>query len=524
MYSAKIYGSESQMTFALFQESNAKEDWTEYILRHSNVRHPNILQIFGVARSASVYAVLAHNELSPYKHFLEIHCLSPIMNVYMHYRWAMEEDDAQHYMDPIIGYVPPHAQTLWIDRCSGRLCIELAPILFAGPYLDMTDTLGRNPDYSIEFDHPNAEHKVIACLEVDQYHAICTSMLMRIREISIPVSMEVNLGAIARLPSGYQSSELLEIACIDALGLYGRVDKQIVDGGWTRFYCRSSELQEDNVLCQWSIKLPHQWCWLSQAHHIFKTLDIVSDHDSYVTVRGVRFELEIPPLPTHTREGYLFVCPPKDFQTGPHSFRWPDSPWYWSLDPTGMDVLSAWQALRLGFPPITINTTLFTSSWDTAVYGGLSQFHSAKGFDPESQDLALHLGEPLYCLVAPPAFVRAQGHPRSGEVECSFTDVAVETAAANPPELPTGGDALSPRQPPVMLMPESLVPGPSLFIEEFCSMYDLGEEVLARFQAHRFKRTNGFAFVELADLTKMGFLTGEIAEIKAAISTWAKRT
>ncbi|KAJ7446090.1 hypothetical protein FB451DRAFT_791228 [Mycena latifolia] len=36
--------------------------------------------------------------------------------------------------------------------------------------------------------------------------------------------------------------------------------------------------------------------------------------------------------------------------------------------------------------------------WDTRVYAGLRQFHKAKGFEPCSQDLARHLGHPLFQL------------------------------------------------------------------------------------------------------------------------------
>ncbi|KAJ7797141.1 hypothetical protein B0H14DRAFT_3494064 [Mycena olivaceomarginata] len=35
-------------------------------------------------------------------------------------------------------------------------------------------------------------------------------------------------------------------------------------------------------------------------------------------------------------------------------------------------------------------------SWDGSVYAGLHQFHQRKRFDPGSQDLARHLGYPLF--------------------------------------------------------------------------------------------------------------------------------
>ncbi|KAJ7340678.1 hypothetical protein DFH08DRAFT_243778 [Mycena albidolilacea] len=32
-------------------------------------------------------------------------------------------------------------------------------------------------------------------------------------------------------------------------------------------------------------------------------------------------------------EGFLFLCPPEDFEIEPSSFGWPDYSAYWSLDP-----------------------------------------------------------------------------------------------------------------------------------------------------------------------------------------------
>ncbi|KAJ7795749.1 hypothetical protein B0H14DRAFT_2391341, partial [Mycena olivaceomarginata] len=71
---------------------------------------------------------------------------------------------------------------------------------------------------------------------------------------------------------------------------------------------------------------------------------------------------------------------------------------YWSLDSSGVQRLSWEDAASLGFPCIGILEYAQGYSWDSGVYEGLRQFHQAKGFDPDSQELALHLGEPLYEL------------------------------------------------------------------------------------------------------------------------------
>ncbi|KAJ6512461.1 hypothetical protein C8R45DRAFT_777163, partial [Mycena sanguinolenta] len=69
---------------------------------------------------------------------------------------------------------------------------------------------------------------------------------------------------------------------------------------------------------------------------------------------------------------------------------------YWSLDPTGAERLTPEDTVNLGFPSFRLSTEVEGSSWDASVYAGLRRLHTAKGFDPDSQDLAGHLGYELY--------------------------------------------------------------------------------------------------------------------------------
>jgi hypothetical protein len=96
--------------------------------------------------------------------------------------------------------------------------------------------------------------------------------------------------------------------------------------------------------------------------------------------------------------GYLFLCPATDLRIGVSSFRWPDCPAYWSIDAAGVERLSTDEALCFGFPSIELKSIVWGESWGADVYAGLRQFHRAKGFDPDSQDVAQHLGYPLYQL------------------------------------------------------------------------------------------------------------------------------
>ncbi|KAJ6534558.1 hypothetical protein B0H10DRAFT_1859275 [Mycena sp. CBHHK59/15] len=97
--------------------------------------------------------------------------------------------------------------------------------------------------------------------------------------------------------------------------------------------------------------------------------------------------------------GFLFLCPLTDFQSvDSNHFRIPDCAAYWSLDPSGVERLGMEEAEKLGFPSIELDIRVEGHSWDANIYAGLRQFHSGKGFEPDSQDLTRHLGYPFFQL------------------------------------------------------------------------------------------------------------------------------
>ncbi|KAJ6522050.1 hypothetical protein B0H19DRAFT_1277498 [Mycena capillaripes] len=124
----------------------------------------------------------------------------------------------------------------------------------------------------------------------------------------------------------------------------------------------------------------------------------MSNFDDYALIDTISFEIVISASRKEAPVGFLFLCPTEHFGTGPLSFGWPECPAYWSLDPLGVERLTAEEATELGFPSFQLSTQIWTVSWDATVYTELRQFHKAKGFDPDSQDVARYLREPLYQL------------------------------------------------------------------------------------------------------------------------------
>ncbi|KAJ7455196.1 hypothetical protein FB451DRAFT_1143981 [Mycena latifolia] len=171
----------------------------------------------------------------------------------------------------------------------------------------------------------------------------------------------------------------------------------VMESGWTRV--NSCDLI-DAVLSS-SI-----WCgayqgWLSQVNHIFNHLGITSNHDDYVFVYQISYDLRLYNTGDSIPPGYLFLCPLEDLQSDSQSYlRHPECAAYWSLDPSGVERLGMEEAEQLGFPAFEFEMKALADSWDESVYNGIRQFHQGKGFDPDSQDVALELGCQLYQLSA----------------------------------------------------------------------------------------------------------------------------
>ncbi|KAJ6459485.1 hypothetical protein C8R47DRAFT_1226622 [Mycena vitilis] len=150
----------------------------------------------------------------------------------------------------------------------------------------------------------------------------------------------------------------------------------------------SSEVLDATVILESfsSYQLPHQW--LSQANHTFDRLDITSNLEEITIVDGVEFSLSVSAPTSDPPNGFLFLCPAKQFQAGPFAFTWPECAAYWSLDSSGVERLSTEDANSLGFPSIEFSTRILGKSWPANVYSGLRQFHRAKGFNPNGQDVS----------------------------------------------------------------------------------------------------------------------------------------
>lgn len=72
-----------------------------------------------------------------------------------------------------------------------------------------------------------------------------------------------------------------------------------------------------------------------------------------------------------------------------------------------------------------------------------------------------------------------------------------------------------------MLLPSPLSDGPNLTVQDFCATYELDHAIHKRLLDNGYRRTRSFKHIEIEDLKAMGFMRGDIAELKEAVYLWA---
>ncbi|KAJ6450949.1 hypothetical protein C8R47DRAFT_312090 [Mycena vitilis] len=246
------------------------------------------------------------------------------------------------------------------------------------------------------------EAAVMDAFTLEEYHGLCYWYFPDFTWDSFPA---ISLGGVG---SWDPSDHYVEIAslpydCCDYSHWKLRrqptasdaIRERRVENGWERF--ETHDVNCGLASTWWRTDAGHHW--FSQANHIFNRCQITSNFNEYVLTTRVSFEIDISEVITTIPTGFLFVCPVEALHIGRSSLCWPECPAYWSLDPSGGERLTTEQAIELGFPTLQFSTEIDGIYWDDdRLYAGLRKFHQAKGFDPYSQDVARHLGYPLYQL------------------------------------------------------------------------------------------------------------------------------
>ncbi|KAJ7747870.1 hypothetical protein B0H14DRAFT_445952 [Mycena olivaceomarginata] len=435
MYTAEIVGSESRtMTVAVYQGHKAEEEWRQHVAKYESIRHPHIMKLYGLVKNQGLRAMVFLNELIPFPQFLKRFEHSRILTSYIYAYCASE------WWAAIICWnsVSPMQEEnylsfpVWIRPATGELCVDLVQgqerSTFLSDFVRIQVNVPRLEN--ISSNASDAEAAVILNLYDDELHELFSVHRMT-QDRWFPVSAKLSFQLEPTIFRwNIQPRTLVPIT--EPLGGSWIVDydlewssdsrlkqrePKLMTSSWTRYH--SSRVSDLNLAVY--VVFHHQSeahkSWLAQANHIFAQLGATSHFEDYICATGFVFTLRCLPNTYNNQKptGYLFVCPPEFFRIGQDSLQWPHQPAYWSLDPSGAARLSTEDARTLGFPIIHIETTIYGLSWDDTVYDKLRLLHRSKGFDPNTQEAARHLGYPLFELC------RDAGAPFAcGEVTASY--------------------------------------------------------------------------------------------------------
>ncbi|KAJ7104838.1 hypothetical protein C8R44DRAFT_332464 [Mycena epipterygia] len=313
----------------------------------------------------------------------------------------------------------------WIRGSTGQLSLEIAP-----GYTDysswktspcsLSQSLIRLPSLG-----PDPEMSIICHLTLAQFREYCRYHLAT--NDSLPLD-KFQLSAVVSL----HGESVQEIACVPNLDIHeGAWGGDTMENGWSRMHSSlidGSSVQILSTTTNYSL----QDAWLSQANHVFSQLAIPPKHEDCLLVECITYWLTFSGPLQNIPEGYLFLCPLEDFQSNNGTrLATPECPAYWSFDPAGGSRLCPEDASNLGFPSLEFNMDVHVRSWHENVYAALSHFHAGKGFDPNSPDIARHLGYPIFELSCTP------------NVECAhIEEVSSDSLEAQPDPVLASCDAL----------------------------------------------------------------------------------
>ncbi|KAJ7057444.1 hypothetical protein C8F01DRAFT_1372121 [Mycena amicta] len=402
MYSAKVEGRE--MTAVLYEgDEQAKEDWMKEVKQMSSLRHPYLLQLYGIASSGRIHAAIYHGGLISMDHMLEYHQANPEMRAYIHIKLSAEFWGSVLFSlirHSSVDEVVMWSMSYFFRTSTGRLCIAVNPSGEVTKFPPTTKLLveqpWRSPAYLANLG------SLVESAPIDQLHRYLKENIafssryrwlrhktMTLQPTLFTITSSGSYVALAMLTSDHGPLRLEVMDQTGWPGLPGRSTR--LRNGWKR-YSIGPEKAGQRVRLYNPKSQKMDTIWMSQASHIFNSLNIRDKFDSYFLAYGwpkVKFT-----VPEGAPNGYLFYSP--------IGLQLPKKPSqiFWSFDPLGREQLSWKEARARGFPKLILSNFVEAFQWDASVYEEIRAMHIAKGFDPDTQDVARHLGYPLFELVS----------------------------------------------------------------------------------------------------------------------------
>ncbi|KAK7063346.1 hypothetical protein R3P38DRAFT_3415111 [Favolaschia claudopus] len=378
VYTAKIHGSEPAMTVVMYEgsEKDSKEMWDKYISQHMKLRF-----LESPRRHVPTQQSFTMAEYESYKQMKDVYSVTPTHRVYFD-RFVEGEMIHGCYLAVMMDVreLRSSMYTVWFHP-AGKLCFEVHPAP-AGQRFGILDQFdegipGTKPSAMNHFHNlktdirspgyllpPVEVSKIIDSLDLEFYYSELIDLRLWHRTIPLARNSNIRPHSVVKDVAG----DLQEVAYLQVnpsppqtwyiqRGNDIQVEPHMMPNGWTRCsgtveHKQLPDLNFELQLCCGSSEVPEeQFSPFAHANYIASHLRLQCS--------------------SYSEEAY------------------------WSFDPSGDDCLSPNEALNLALPQASLEIFVSHAFVDEALFKDLHTFHTMKGFNADSQEIAKHLGLPL---------------------------------------------------------------------------------------------------------------------------------
>ncbi|KAJ6452337.1 hypothetical protein C8R47DRAFT_288880 [Mycena vitilis] len=423
VFRARIFGSSEPMTAIVYEGSRFQKWRTEVERMHAQIpRNPLFLQLFGVTVSANMKALIYHDALVPVECFKGRYLELPLTIAYIENQLGTEWDYAHTVLPDFVSTT--HCSP-WVTSSTGHLCIhpdggsEDWPALRYFPN-SMSHDLSL-PKIPILPGATDTENQLRSILTLRDIHRLIQLARMYISDW-VPLHGDVQLGVVkmdCRIDLGlcvclasFQTTVTPVFVSRPWWAAYPNFNDPfpMLHNGWTRVSVDALSGTPGgslwfNIKVNPSLVGLYEQMWLSQANWCFErflrpAVEGVLDERFFlchsvavqIGIESDHEPLKLPKLP------YLFLDRlTGELVDGKFFARIPPlrELFYWSFDLDGGRRLDDSAAELLRLPRVSSWIWTGGSSWTASQYRAIREVHKAKGFDPDSSDVAISLGYPL---------------------------------------------------------------------------------------------------------------------------------
>ncbi|KAJ7818702.1 hypothetical protein B0H14DRAFT_2601131 [Mycena olivaceomarginata] len=363
------------------------------VLEAQRYRHPLLAQLFGFTCSAGINALIYHDG----RHGDNFSNPENACPIHLGLNWQHFEAAELYWKETTGNNVNDLPGTGWIRLSTGKLCLDIGdgvkPCSTVWYNLRRYYTSVESPSFKLTEDELHT--KLFCALNFAEFYVMVASSAHGSFVYDLPSSTES-----ITLPSIWISGDWADFKSDQLLanpfpnhvtpndiyvwpwGDYPLQNDEGMPTGWIRIeFHAASDIEE--------------W-WLSQQAYVHKHLQgaIVANVPLYF-ITGIRFDCilahqldgftlqgtfmtDAPSNKVEVLDGQLAVINPPDAEK-----------YYWAFDPAGLDQLTHEIAEDIGLPTPKFTIEPWGLSLEEEETNLIREFHAAKGFDPESRDVAI---------------------------------------------------------------------------------------------------------------------------------------